>query len=78
MYTITFIIISNYEKKSSYKSSFLSDSQIKSPSQELLQVKFINCYLREIISFTTKSDIRDWGLSMINSAVIRRKLEFFV
>ena len=24
------------------------------------QVMFINCYLREIISFTTKTDIRDW------------------
>ena len=27
------------------------------------QVKFINCYLREIISFTKKIDIRDWGQS---------------
>ena len=34
-----------------------------SGSQELLQVKFINCYLREIISFTSKNDIRDWGQS---------------
>ena len=31
-----------------------------SPSPELLQVKFINCYLREKISFTRKNDIRDW------------------
>ena len=28
-----------------------------------LQVKFINCYLREIINFTKKNDIRDWGQS---------------
>ena len=28
------------------------------------QVKFINCYLREIISFTKKNDIRDWGKSI--------------
>ena len=28
------------------------------------QVKFINCYLREIISFTKKIDIRDWGQSI--------------
>ena len=35
-------------KKSSYKISILSDSQ------ELLQVKFINCYLREIISLLQK------------------------
>ena len=28
------------------------------------QFKFINCYLREIISFTKKKiDIRDWGQS---------------
>ena len=29
------------------------------------QVKFINCYLREIISFTKKNDIRDWGQSSL-------------
>ena len=28
------------------------------------QVKFKNCYLREIISFTKKIDIRDWGQSI--------------
>ena len=27
------------------------------------QVKFINCYLREIISYTKKIDIREWGQS---------------
>ena len=27
------------------------------------QEKFLNCYLREIISFTKKIDIRDWGQS---------------
>ena len=32
------------------------------------QVKFINCYLREIISFT-KKDIRDWGQSSDNEAL---------
>ena len=32
-----------------------------SASQELIQVKFINCYLKKYISFTTKSDIRDLG-----------------
>ena len=28
--------------------------------QELLQVKFINCFLRENILCFTKNDIRDW------------------
>ena len=27
------------------------------------QEKFLNCYLREIISFSKKIDIRDWGQS---------------
>ena len=30
------------------------------------QVKFINFYLREIISFTKKIDIRDWGQSRVS------------
>ena len=29
------------------------------------QVKFINFYLREIISFTNEIDIRDWGQSKV-------------
>ena len=32
------------------------------------QVKFINCYLREIISFTKKIDIRDWSQSISHDA----------
>ena len=31
------------------------------------QVKFINCYLRKIISFTKNNDIRDWGQSILLS-----------
>ena len=31
------------------------------------QVKFINCYIREIISFTNKIDIRDLGQSSFKS-----------
>ena len=31
------------------------------------QVKFIDCYLREIISFTKKIDIRDLGQSKVFS-----------
>ena len=34
------------------------------------QVKFINCYLREIISFT-KNDIRDWGQSRLYFALVK-------
>ena len=53
MYIITFIIIFNYGKNHLIK--ILSSLIVKfSSSQELLQVKCINCYLREIISFTTK------------------------
>ena len=64
MNIITFMIMFSYEKKSSYKTSILSESQIWCPSPELLQVKFIIFYLKEIISFTSKtSDIRDWGQS---------------
>ena len=33
------------------------------------QVKFINCYLREIISFTKKLDIRDWGQSKQSTVI---------
>ena len=40
------------EKNSSCKNSILSDSQAKIIH---FQVKFINCYLREIISFTKKN-----------------------
>ena len=42
------------------------------------QVKFINCYLREIISFTKKIDIRDWGQSRLMGkkimAILRKKI----
>ena len=34
------------------------------------QVKFINCYLREVISFTKKIDIRDWGQSTVTYPVV--------
>ena len=57
-------------KKSSSKNSILSDSQFYWTGEVdvraenfYFQVKFINCYLREIISFTKKIDIRDWGQS---------------
>ena len=51
-------------KKSSYKNTILSDSQIY--CLMLNKVKFINCYLLEIIRFTTKkNDIRDWGQSIM-------------
>ena len=52
MLIITFIIIFNYEKKSSYKKSILSDSQKCVQAKNYSQVKLI-CYLREIIRFTT-------------------------
>ena len=39
------------------------------------QVKFVNCYLREIISFTKKNDIRDWGQSM--EVATKRKPTYF-
>ena len=40
------------------------------------QVKFINCCLREIISFIKKIDIRDWGQS--SEGVIEFILIFFL
>ena len=43
-----------------YSNSPVSDVQAKN---FYFQVKFINCYLREIISFTKNIDIRDWGQS---------------
>ena len=42
-----------------YSNSPFSDVQAEN---FYFQVKFINCYLREIISFTNKND-RDWGQS---------------
>ena len=60
MYIIAFIIIFYYRKKSSSKNSIPSDVQAEN---FYFQVKFINFYLREIISFTKKIDIRDWGQS---------------
>ena len=44
-----------------YSNSPVSDVQAEN---FYFQVKIINCYLREIISFTKKIDIRDWGQSM--------------
>ena len=65
---ITFIIIftGSYEKDHLLKilSSLIvkfSDVQVEN---FYFQVKFINCYLRVIISFTKKNDIRDWGQSI--------------
>ena len=43
-----------------YSNSPVSDVQAEN---FYFQVKFINCYLREIITFTKKIDIRDWGQS---------------
>ena len=63
MYVIIFIITFNYENNHLIK--ILSSLVVKFDVQakNYSQVKFINCYLREIISFTTKIDIRDWGQS---------------
>ena len=44
----------------------LSDVQ----AENYFQVKFINCYLREIISFTKKIDIRDWVQSTENGELL--------
>ena len=46
--------------------AILSDSQIDDfQAKNYSQVKLINCYLGEIISFITKKfDIRDWGQSI--------------
>ena len=41
-----------------------------SANQELLQVKFINCYLREIIRFSKKNVIRGWGQSRLCQKII--------
>ena len=59
-------------KKSSYKNSILSDSQIKCPSLELLEVMFLKMP-RENINFTT--DIRDWSQSRAskNLEISRKK-----
>ena len=63
MHTITFTNIFSYEKNHVIK--ILSSLIVKlSLSLELLQVKFINWYLKENISFT-KNDIRDWDQSTI-------------
>ena len=48
-----------------YSNSPVSDVQAEN---FYFQVKFINCYLREVISFTKKNDIRDWGQSKVFSA----------
>ena len=58
------MIIFKYEKNHLLKIIFslivkFSDVQAENFN---FQVKFINCFLREIISFT-KNDIRDWGQS---------------
>ena len=57
MYIIAFIIIFNYENNhliNILSSLIVKFSGLGCPSQEILQVKFINCYFREYISFTTK------------------------
>ena len=41
-----------------YSNSPVSDVQAEN---FYFQVKFINCYLREIVSFTKIIDIRDWA-----------------
>ena len=72
MYIITFINIFDYEKNHLIK--ILSSLIVKfsvCPSQELLQLNFINCYLREYISFTTKKDIRDWDQSKIPPTTLK-------
>ena len=51
------------KKKSSSKNSFLSDVQAEN---FYFQVKFINCYLREIISFTKKMTL-ETGASLIRA-----------
>ena len=65
-YIITFMIILNYEKKKNLlkiPSSLIVKFSDVQAENFYFQVKFINCYLREIISFTKKIDIRDWGQS---------------
>ena len=48
--------------KKNHLIKILSSLIVKSStSQELLQVKFINCYLREYISFTTKMTLETWA-----------------
>ena len=44
------------------------DSDVQAENFDF-QVKFINYYLREIISFTKKIDIRDWGQSSLRIKV---------
>ena len=48
-----------------YSNSPVSDVQAEN---FFFQVNFINCYLREIIRFTKKIDIRDWGQSKASTA----------
>ena len=60
------MIILNYEKKKNLlkiPSSLIVKFSDVQAENFYFQVKFINCYLREIISFTKKIDIRDWGQS---------------
>ena len=62
MYIITLIIILNYEKKSSYKKSILSDSLMSKP-RTTVQVKFLHY---KDYQFYYKNDIRDWGQSTLH------------
>ena len=53
-----------------YSNSPVSDVQAEN---FFFQVNFMNCYLREIISFTKKIDIRDWDQSIPICAYRRTK-----
>ena len=60
MKVINTLSASTCELVDEYSNSPVSDVQAEN---FYFQVKFINCYLREVISFTKKIDIRDWGQS---------------
>ena len=58
-------------EKSSYKSSFLSDSHIQclmSKPRTTLSKVYTNCYLREIVSFTTKMTL-ETGASLLQDLI---------
>ena len=62
MYIITFIVIFNYEKDSSYRNSIFSDSDVQAKNYS--QAKLINSFLREIISFNTKQMTLETGANL--------------
>ena len=55
---ISTLSVSTCELVDEYSNSPVSDVQAEN---FYFQVKFLNCYLREIVSFTKIIDIRDWA-----------------